>query len=128
MKKLLSIGIIGVSAFAFNINQTYTCETLGVSLKQNNQVRNIPNNVKTYKMLKKALKSLYMIKIRPEKKKLTIYVNKKKDTLDFVKKLPNKVYIYKTKESNLFVFVDSNVSQIGLEVPSEGMIIYYQCK
>lgn len=128
MKKLLSIGIIGVSAFAFNINQTYTCETLGVSLKQNNQVRNIPNNVKTYKMLKKALKSLYMIKIRPEKKKLTIYVNKKKDTLDFVKKLPNKVSLYKTKESDLFVFVDSNASQIGLEVQSDGMMIYYQCK
>ena len=128
MKKLLSIGIIGVSAFAFNINQTYTCETLGVSLKQNNQVRNIPNNVKTYKMLKKALKSLYMIKIRPEKKKLTIYVNKKKDTLDFVKKLPNKVSLYKTKESDLFVFVDANSSQIGMEVPSDGMMIYYQCK
>jgi len=128
MKKFLIIGMISAFAFAFNLNQTYTCETLGVSLKQNNQVRNIPNNVKTYKMLKKALKSLYMIKIRPEKKKLTVYVDKKKDTLDFVKKLPNKVSLYKTKESDLFVFVDANSSQIGMEVPSDGMMIYYQCK
>ena len=128
MKKFLIIGMISAFAFAFNLNQTYTCETLGVSLKQNNQVRNIPNNVQTYKMLKKALKSLYMIKIKPEKKKLTVYVDKKKDTLDFVKKIDNKVTLYKTKSSDLFIFTEPKSSQIGISIPSQKMIIYYQCK
>jgi len=128
MKKFLSIGIMGMFAFAFNVNNIYTCETLGISLRQNNQVHNIVNNVRTYKMLRRSLKSLYIIKIKPEKNKLTVYVDKKQDTLDFVKKLPNKVSLYKTKESDLFVFIDSNSSQIGMEVPSEGMMIYYQCR
>jgi len=128
MKKFLSLGMLSIFAFGFNLNQTYTCETLGVSLKQNNQVRNIPNNVQTYKMLKKVLKSLYMIKIKPEKKKLTVYVDKKKDTLDFVKKIDNKVTLYKTKSSDLFIFTEPKSSQIGISIPSQKMIIYYQCK
>ncbi|GAB6074452.1 hypothetical protein [Nautilia lithotrophica] len=128
MKKILSIGMIAAFAFAFNLNQTYTCDTLGLSFKENNQTYNIPNNVKTNEQLKKTLKALYSVKIKPQEKQLVIYVDDKNDTLDFVKLIDNKVSLYKTKSSDLFILTDPKSSQIGISIPSQKMIIYYQCK
>jgi len=128
MKKFLSIGMISAFAFAFNLNQTYTCETLGLSFKENNKTYNIPNTVKTQKQLQETLKSLYSVKIKPKDKKLIIYVNDKSDTLDFVKMVDNKVPLYKTKSSDLFILTDPKSLQIGISIPSQKMIIYYQCK
>ena len=128
MKKILSLGMIAACAFSFNLNQTYTCDTLGLSFKENNKTYNIPNNEKTKDQLQKTLKSLYSVKIKPQDKKLIVYVDNKSDTLDFVKKIDNKVTLYKTKSSDLFIFTEPKSSQIGISIPSQKMIIYYQCK
>ena len=88
----------------------------------------IPNSIKTYKQLKQSLKDLYSIKIKPLKKQMAVYVGDKNDTLDFVKMLDKKVNLYKTKTSDLFILTDPKTSQIGIEIPAQKMIIYYQCR
>ncbi|ACM92525.1 hypothetical protein NAMH_0388 [Nautilia profundicola AmH] len=128
MKKIFSLSILVIFAFAFNVNQTYTCETLGLSFKENNKTYNIPNNEKTKAQLQKTLKALYAVKIKPQDKSLVIYVDNKSDTLDFVKMVDNKVPLYKTKASDLFILTDPKSSQIGISIPAQKMIIYYQCK
>jgi len=127
MKKLLLFSIATL-AFAFNANQIYTCETLGLSFKENNKTYNVPNNEKTQIQLKKTLKSLYSVKIKPENKQLTVFIEDKNDTLDFVKLIDNKVTLYKTKSANLFILTDPKSLQIGINIPMQKMIIYYQCK
>jgi hypothetical protein len=128
MKKFLLFGIAAVIAFAFNQNKTYNCETLGLSFKENNKTYNIPNNKQTKKKLKNTLKKLYDVKIKFQKKQMLVYVDGKSDTLDYVKMIDNKVPLYKNKASNLFILVDPKSSQIGLSIPAQKMIIYYQCK
>ncbi len=127
MKKLLLFSV-AVLAFAFNTNQTYECKTLGISFKKNNQTYNIPNNKKTVEELKKTLNNLYTVKIKPQKQNLEVYIGKNNDTLVFVKNLTKNVSVYKTVDSQLFIMLDNNSSQIGINIPSQNMIIYYQCR
>ncbi|AZV46081.1 hypothetical protein C3L23_01975 [Nautilia sp. PV-1] len=127
MKKIALIGLVSL-AFAFNLNQVYKCETLGISFKDNNKTYNVPNNEKTKKQLQNSLKELYSVQIKPEKSSLVVYVGKKSDTLSYVKTIDKKVKLYKTKASDLFILTDPKSSQIGLSIPSQKMIIYYQCK
>jgi len=127
MKKILLFAL-AVWAFAFKTGHVYRCETLGVGYKDNNQSYEIPNNAKTQKQLKEMLKVLYTIKVKPNEKTLSVYVSDKKDELNYVKSLKKGVNVYKTKQSDLFVVTDSNTSQIGLQIPSEKIMIFYQCK
>jgi len=127
VKKLLLFSV-AVLAFAFNTNQTYECKTLGISFKKNNQTYNIPNNKKTVEELKKTLNNLYTVKIKPQKQNLEVYIGKNNDTLVFVKNLTKNVSVYKTVDSQLFIMLDNNSSQIGINIPSQNMIIYYQCR
>jgi hypothetical protein len=128
MKKVLFLTIVIGVLFGFDLNKTYSCETLGLSFKQNNKTYNIPNNKESEKQLKQSLKDLYFIKIKPLKKQMEVYVGDKNDTLDYVKTLNKKVNLYKTKTSDLFILTDPKTSQIGIEIPAKKMIIYYQCK
>jgi hypothetical protein len=128
MKKFLAVMVFVVSLFGFELNKTYSCETLGINIKRGKNIISIPNSVKTYKQLKQSLKDLYSIKIKPLKKQMVVYVGDKNDTLDFVKMLDKKVNLYKTKMSDLFILTNTESSQIGIEIPSQKMIIYYQCK
>jgi len=127
MKKTLLLGLVSL-AFAFNSGTTYTCDTLGISFKDNNKTYNIPNNEKTKDDLKKSLKELYSLKIKPQDKSVLVFVADKNDTLDYVKTLDKNVTLYKTKASDLFMLLDPNTEQIGINIPSQQMIIYYQCK
>jgi len=127
MKKSLLLAAFSL-AFAFNTGQIYTCNTLGISFKDNNKTYNIPNNEKTADELKKTLKELYSIKIKPQNGKITVFVADKNDTLDYVRKLDNNVSLYKTKASDLFMLTDPKTDQMGINIPSQQMIIYYQCK
>jgi len=128
MKKFLAVLVFAVSLFGFELDKTYSCETLGLSFKENNKTYNILNNKESEKQLKQSLKDLYFIKIKPLKKQMEVYVGDKNDTLDFVKTLNKKVNLYKTKTSDLFILTDPKTSQIGISIPSQKMIIYYQCK
>ena len=128
MKKFLAVLVFVVSLFGFELNKTYGCETLGVNIKKGKNIVSIPNSIKTYKQLKQSLKDLYFIKIKPLKKQMEVYVGDKNDTLDFVKTLNKKVNLYKTKTSDLFILTDPKTSQIGIEIPTQKMIIYYQCR
>jgi hypothetical protein len=128
MKKLLAFLVFMVSLFGFKLNKTYSCETLGINLKRGEKIISIPNSIKTYEQLKQSLKDLYSIKIKPLKKQMRVYVGDKKDTLDFVKTLDKKINLYKTKTSDLYILADPKTSQIGIEIPAQKMIIYYQCK
>jgi hypothetical protein len=128
MKKVLFLTIVIGVLFGFELNKTYSCETLGVNIKKGKNIVSIPNSIKTYKQLKQSLKDLYSIKIKPLKKQMAVYVGDKNDTLDFVKTLDKNVNLYKTKTSDLFILTDSKTSQIGIEIPTQKMIIYYQCR
>ena len=121
------MGLVSL-AFAFNLNQIYKCETLGISFKDNNKTYNVPNNQKTQAQLKNSLKELFSIKIMPKDKQLVVYVGDRNDTLGYVKTIDKKVSLYKTKASDLFILTDPKSSQIGLSIPSQKMIIFYQCK
>ena len=128
MKKTLLLTLTALGLFAFNIGQTYNCKTLGLSFKKDGKTYNIPDTNETTKKLQNSLKNLYNIKIKPQKKALKVYVGDNSDTLSYVKTLKKEIKLYKTKKSNLFILVDEKVSQIGLSIPSQHMIIYYQCK
>jgi hypothetical protein len=127
MKKLLLI-LIGIYAFAFNLNQNYSCETLGFSFKRAGKIYNLPNDVKTNKQLQKDLGKLYKISFIPLKNEIKLRVGDKNDTLPYVQSIKNKLDVYVTKDKQVIVFVDKNVSQIAIKIPSEQMVIYYQCK
>ena len=128
MKKISLLFVSAMVLFAFNVGTTYNCKTLGLSFKKNAQTYNIPDNNQTDGNLKKSLKELYSVKIKPLKDTLNIYVGDKNDTLNYFKTLKHNIKLYKTKQSDIFILVDENVSQIGLSIPSQQMIIYYQCK
>ncbi len=128
MKKFLFTGMIVAFAFAFNLNQTYTCETLGISFKKNNKTYNVANTVKTQKQLKKSLKLFYNIHAEFKNKQLILQIGEQNDTLAYVKNVKGNVELYAEQKGRLFVLSDANVSQIGLSMPSQDLIIFYQCK
>ena len=127
MKKFLVL-IIGVVVFGFNLNQVYCCKTLGISFEENNQTYEIPNNEKTVSGLKAHLQELYEIKVKPVDKNLIVFVGDKNDTLNFVKKVNKNFSLYVTKDFALQIMTDNNTSQMAINIPSQKMIIYYQCK
>ena len=128
MKKISLLFVSAMVLFAFNVGTTYNCKTLGLSFKKNGKIYNVPDNNQTDANLKKSLKELYSIKIKPLKNALSVYVGDKNDTLNYLKTLKHNIKLYKKDKSDIFVIVDENVSQIGLSIPSQKMIIYYQCK
>jgi len=125
MKKFLIL--ISVALFGFNLNQVYSCKTLGISFKENNKTHEIPNNKKTINDLKAYLKDLYEIKIKLVDKNLIVFIGDKNDSLNFVKNVNKNVSLYITKDSALQVIIDNNTSQMAI-IPSQKMRIYYQCK
>ena len=127
MKKILVL-IIGVVVFGFNLNQVYSCKTLGISFEENNQTYEIPNNEKTVNNLKTLLKEFYEIKIKPVDKNLIVFIGDKNDTLGFVKKVNKNISLYVTKDFSLQVITDNNTSQIAINIPFQKMRVYYQCK
>ena len=127
MKKFLVL-IISVFAFGFNLNQIYSCKTLGISFEENNQTYEVPNNEKTVNDLKAHLKELYEIKVKPVDKNLIVFVGDKNDTLNFVKNVSKNVSLYVTKDFALQIMTDNNTSQMAINIPSQRMKIYYQCK
>ncbi len=128
MKKIIFSGIIASFLFAgFIENKPYVCETLGVSFKDKNQTINIPNNPKTKDKIKNALKTLYTISFKLNKKNLQLKAGDKNDTLVYVKKFRG-LDVYTTKDHGVFLFLDSNHTQAGLNIPSQKTMIFYQCK
>ncbi len=128
MKKLIFSAVLISGLFAsFLPNKTYNCVTLGLSFKDKNQTINIPNNDKTQEQLKKVLKKLYSISIKIEGKKLNIKAGKTSDTMVYVKKFRG-LDVYTTRGHEVFLFLDSNHTQVGLNIPAQKTMIYYQCK
>jgi len=128
MKKFLLTGIITASLFAgFLPGKTYNCENIGLTFRDKNSTKNIPNNKDTEKELKKSLKDLYAIKIKLDKDGLDVTVGNKTDKLVYIKKY-NSLDAYITKDKQAVVFLDSNHTQVGLLIPSQNTMIYYQCK
>ena len=128
MKKMIFSALLVSGVFAaFLPNKTYNCVTLGLSFKDKNQTVNIPNNDKTKEQLKKVLKKLYSISIKIEGKKLNIKAGKTSDTMIYVKKFRG-LDVYTTKDHQVFLFLDSNHTQVGLNIPAQKTMIYYQCK
>jgi DNA-directed RNA polymerase specialized sigma54-like protein len=128
MKKILFI-FIGVFALAFNLNQTYHCETLGFSIQRNGKILNVPNDIKTNKKMQKDLGKLYEIDFTPLKNSIKVTVNKKNDVLSYIESLKNKkIDVYVTKDKQAVVFVDKDSPQIALKIPADKMVIYYECK
>ena len=128
MKKIFLAGLISSLMFgAFLPNKIYNCQTLGISFKDKNQTINIPNNDKTKEQLHKVLKKLYSISFKTDGKRLSIKAGKTNDTMVYVKKFKS-LDVYITKDHKVFLFLDSNHTQAGLNIPSQKTMIYYQCK
>ena len=128
MKKLLFAVLFSSLMFgAFLPNKTYTCTTLGISFKDKNQTVNIPNNDKTKEQFHKVLKNLYSIAFKTNGKILKIKAGETNDTMAYVKKFKS-LDVYTTKDHQVFLFLDSNHTQAGLNIPSQKTMIYYQCK
>ena len=128
MKKLLFAVLFSSLMFgAFLPNKTYNCETIGVSFKDGNQTRNIPNNEKTQKELRNTLKNLYEIKLSLDNKLLNVEAGKASDTLAYIKKFHH-LDVYVNGDKQVFMFLDSNKTQVGMMIPSQKTMIYYQCK
>jgi len=128
MKKTILLLICGL-AFAFNVNGNYKCLTFGVSIKRSNgEVESIKNTPKTQALLKKSLKYLYEIKLKPLKDGLIMYVDGKEEKLQFVKEIEKGVKLYKDAKSGALFATDSLHMQAGLNIPAKGMVIFYNCK
>jgi len=127
MKKIFLL-VIGIFLFGFNLNQHYKCETLGFGVKRGNKIINIPNDIKTYKRMKKDLGNLYEVAFVPQKNSISLKVGNKTDTLPYIENIKNKIDVYVTKDREVVVFVDKKVNQIAIKFPSKQMVIYYQCK
>jgi len=129
MKKILLMGFMTVSLFsAFLPNKVYNCENIGLTFKDKNITRNIPNNDKTKKDLQKILKDLYTIQIKLDKNKtLDVTAGKKSDKLLYIKKFKS-LDVYVTGDKKVLMFLDSNHTQVGMMIPSQSTMIYYQCK
>jgi hypothetical protein len=129
MKKIMLMIVSFAVVFAFELNHSYNCQTLGISFKNNNKTYNIPNNEKTQEQLKKSLKLFYSINVNFKNKNLVVQIGDQNDTLVFVKNVKDQVSLYVEKEGKLYILADANASQIGLSMPSQdNLIIYYQCK
>ncbi len=128
MKKIFLAALAATLMFgAFLPNKTYNCETVGVSFKEGNQTRNVPNNKKTQKELKKTLKNLYSIKLNLDKKMLNVEAGKSSDTLAYLRKYKH-LDVYMTGDKKVVIFLDANKTQAGMMIPSLKTMIYYQCK
>ena len=128
MKKIfLAILTSSLMFGAFLSNKTYNCNTVGISFKDGNQTRNVPNNVKTNKKLKKILKNLYSIKLKLDNKMLNVDAGKASDTLAYIRKYKN-LDVYITGDKKVMIFLDYNKTQAGMMIPSLKTMIYYQCK
>ena len=128
MKKIfLAILTSSLMFGAFLQNKTYNCDTVGISFKDGNQTRNVPNNTKTNKKLKKILKNLYSIKLKLDKKMLNVNAGKSSDTLAYLRKYKN-LDVYITGDKKVIIFLDYNKTQAGMMIPSLKTMIYYQCK
>ena len=128
MKKLIiSTALMGSLFAAFLPNKTYNCNTVGISFKDGNQTRNVPNNAKTNKKLKKILKNLYSIKLKLDNKMLNVDAGKASDTLAYLRKYKN-LDVYITGDKKVMIFLDYNKTQAGMMIPSLKTMIYYQCK
>jgi len=129
MKKFLFTGIMTASLFAaFLPGKVYKCENIGLTFKDKNITRNIPNNDKTKKDLQKILKDLYTIQIKLDKNKtLDVTAGKKSDKLLYIKKFKT-LDVYVTRDKKVLMFLDSNHTQVGMMIPSQSTMIYYQCK
>ena len=127
MKKIFLL-VIGIFLFGFNLNQHYKCETLGFGVKRGNKIINIPNDIKTYKRMKKDLGNLYEVDFAPQKNSISLKVGNKTDILPYIESIKNKIDVYVTKDREVVVFVDKKVNQIAIKFPSKQMVIYYQCK
>ncbi len=128
MRKIIFSTLLVSGVFAaFLPNKTYNCTTLGLSFKDKNQTVNIPNTDKTKEQLKKVLKKLYSISIKIDGKKLNIKAGNTTDTMLYIKKF-KKLDVYATKDHQVFLFLDSNHTQVGLNIPAQKTMIYYQCK
>ena len=128
MKKIFLAALAASLMFgAFLPNKTYTCETVGVSFKDGNQTRNIPNNKKTVKSLKKTLKNIYSIKLNLNQKILNIKAGNSNDSLRYLKKFKS-LDVYITSDKQVLMFVDSNKTEVGMMIPSQKIMIYYKCK
>ena len=128
MKKIfLAILTSSLMFGAFLPNKTYNCQTLGVSVKDGNQTRNIPNNKETSKDLKNTLKNLYSIKLKLDNKMLNVDAGKSSDTLAYLRKMKN-LAVYVTADKQVMIFLDANQTQAGMMIPSQKTMIYYQCK
>jgi len=129
MKKILMTGVIAASVFAaFLPNKTYKCSTIGLTFKDKNVTRNIPNNNKTKKDLQKILKNLYSLQIKLDKNnQLDVTAGGKTDKLLYLKKFKT-LDVYVTRDKHVLMFLDSNHTQIGMMIPSQSTMIYYQCK
>ncbi|WP_024787041.1 hypothetical protein [Lebetimonas sp. JH369] len=55
-------------------------------------------------------------------------IGDKNDTLPYIQTIKNQFDVYVTKDKQVIVFADKNVSQIALKIPSQQIVIYYQCK
>lgn len=128
MKKIfLAILTSSLMFGAFLQNKTYSCSTIGISFKDGNQTRNVPNNAKTQEKLKKILKNLYSIKLNLNKKMLNVDAGKSNATLAYIRKYKN-LNVYLTGDKKVMMFLDSNKTQAGMMIPSLRTMIYYQCK
>ena len=128
MKKFILSAVFISSMFAaFLPNKTYTCTTLGVSFKDKNQTVNIPNNDKTKEQLHKVLKNLYSISFQTDGKTLKIKAGDTNDTMAYVKKFKS-LDVYTSRDHQVFLFLDSNHTQAGLNIPAQKTMIFYQCK
>jgi len=128
MKKIfLAILTSSLMFGAFLQNKTYSCSTIGISFKDGNQTRNVPNNDKTQEKLKKILKNLYSIKLNLNKKMLNVDAGKSNATLAYIRKYKN-LNVYLTGDKKVMMFLDSNKTQAGMMIPSLRTMIYYQCK
>ena len=128
MKKLIFSGILASALIAgFLPNKTYNCETIGVAFKDNNKTIKIPNNAKTKEQLQSILKNLYSISFKTDGKLLNIKAGKNSDTMVYIKKYKS-LDTYITRDRQVLLFLDSNHTQAGLNIPSQKTMIFYQCK
>ncbi|NPA11428.1 MAG: hypothetical protein GXO62_04220 [Epsilonproteobacteria bacterium] len=111
--------------FAFE-NKTYNCETIGIEYKESNQTLSIPNTQKTSTQLKQLLKDLYSIKASFNNKDLTLIIASKPEKLTYVNNLQKKIRLY--KNDGVWIVADDNSSQIAINIPSQNIVIYYQCR
>jgi len=131
MKKVLLLGIAAAAAFAFNMadNKTYKCESVGVSVSDGNQTKNIPVTPKTKPLLKKNLKVLFNIEVTKNKDEVKIKIGDASEKLKYAGKWRD----YKKYESNTSAVIfmpdkQPKSNNAALVFPQKKLVIYYECK